>query len=123
MKRFFIILAIFLIVINLNQAYATANQVFKEPIRVGLFYDKSALESYKLNSQSGFILGFKQDGDFNQIIEIDDNDIEIAGVLPGDYVPVKENLNSIQEAWEIVSQLSSKKRTVIFFTMENGLYG
>ncbi|MDK2878812.1 MAG: stage sporulation protein [Thermoanaerobacteraceae bacterium] len=115
LKKFFFILAIFLIVINLNQAYATANQVFKEPIRVGLFYDKSALESYKLNSQSGFILGFKQDGDFNQIIEIDDNDIEIAGVLPGDYVPVKENLNSIQEAWEIVSQLSSKKKDGYLF--------
>ncbi|HHW03448.1 MAG TPA: SpoIID/LytB domain-containing protein [Thermoanaerobacterales bacterium] len=115
MKKFFFIFAVFLLVVNLNTTFSKADQAFWEPIRVGLFYDKSALESYELASQNGFILGFKQDGKFSPIIEIDENNIEVSGIDPGNYIPVKENMKTIQEAREIISQLASTKKDCYFF--------
>lgn len=114
LKRFCCIFTFFFVAINLFQMAARAEQFFEKPIRVGLFYDNTSLESYRLNSQGGFIIGFKSNGDFSPVLEINDNNLQVSSINPQNYTVLKDNLNK-NEALNLINQLNAKNAKAYIF--------
>lgn len=115
MKKNFFILFTFLIFINSSPVYGNEDPAFDSPIRVGLFYDNTAMPVYKLNCQGGFVLGFKHERDFKQIVAIDDNNLEVSRINAEEFVPAKENLGSMQKARNILDNLTAQNKNGYIF--------
>jgi len=114
LKKVFIVLFVFLVVINSGPVHVDAGPALDSPIRVGLFYDNTALSTYKLNCQGGFVLGFKRGSDFEPITAIDDNNMEILKIDGQQFVSAKENVGSMQEARNILNTAQNKDGYIFY---------
>lgn len=115
MKKTVIILVLLLFIERFSCVYGYNDPVFDSPVRVGLFYNETAVDKLDLYCQSGFILGFKNGKQYESIVEIDDKNIEIFKSNAEDFVTLKENVGSLQEAIKIIKNMSEKNEKGYIF--------
>jgi len=77
LRKFFITIAILLSLFVLHKpVYAAASE--NDTIKIGLFYGSSAKESVVIGSESGFMMGLEEDGEFSLEAVLEEDEVSVS---------------------------------------------
>lgn len=116
MKKHILLNLIILLFVFLSFNLAQATE-FPSTIKVGLYFENTARQSYQLSSLSGFEIGFKQNEFFETLLHLPDKTLDIYKVESDQFYPLVKDLSNKQEAIEILEQYteSGKKDLFVFY--------
>lgn len=78
-------------------------------IRIGLFFDSNAKQTYRLQTDGGFILGIKKDGNFIELLKTKDTSITVDCVEPDKFIIERDGLESFEKALSYIKDSSIEK--------------
>lgn len=114
LKKCIAILVLFAIAFfHVNLKIGSANQQLTSDIRIGLFFNSTAVNSLTLSSEDGFLIGYKKGDDLDIFAKILDTKISIILVDKDNFVSVKDGFKTQQEAQNYVK--TNKLKDVYLF--------
>jgi len=108
MKKRLLYCVLFFITMTLVPFSAFSAEQSPQLIKVGLYYENTALISCTLSSKRGFTIGFRGGKDFTPLITLADTTLEIQSASYEDFVPVKESIFTEVEALSTARSMSDQ---------------
>lgn len=104
LKKFIAIFILFTIAfLNINPKLSFANKHISSNIRIGLFFNSTAINSLTLSSKDGFWVEYKESDNSGDFAEISDTNICVRLINRNNFVSIEDGFKTWQEAQNYVN--------------------
>jgi stage II sporulation protein D len=116
MRRYIFLWFIIFMTVIMTPIKGQSMELAPTKIRVGLFYNNSARDSYRLSSDTGFRVGFKTGQELYKVMNFSDKSLEIHSADLIDFASKKNNIKDKRDALEYATQLAQDNvESYLFF--------